>query len=101
MFAERPDGSCKLLAERLVQGNYLLLGLRAQLLDVRVDFPVHIGGALGKYPLHLRMGLLNVSRQISRCLRKLLTRVPDTGVYLARQLGYLLFRGEVRHHRPP
>ena len=91
MFAKCPDSFCKLLAKRLVQGDHLLPGLRAQLLHVRVDFLVHIRGALGKYPLHLRVGVLNVSRQLSRCRRKPLTRVPNAGLDLARKLGYLLF----------
>ena len=95
VFPECLDRLCKLLAERPVQGDYLIPSLLAQLLHVQVDLPVHIRGAPGEYSLHLGMGVLNVSRQLSRCRRKRLTRVPDAGVDLARKLGYLLF--ETRH----
>jgi len=42
MFAERLDRFCKFLAERSIQGGHLILGLRAQLLQVRINSPVDI-----------------------------------------------------------
>ena len=84
MLTEGPDGSCKFLGERPIQSHYLISGLRTQLLHVRIYLFVHISSTLGKYSPHLGMRILNASRQLSRCRRKSLTRVPDAGLDLTR-----------------